>query len=112
MKIVYKLINDNIRSTLVNDDYQLQESETFEKPVDSIYQPFSFVNGVIVGSTQEQWQAFIKGNQAQPEPQAPTQTDITLAALSQTILNQAALITQQDEAIKQLQSKESGSTNV
>lgn len=112
MKIVYKLINDNIRSTLVNDDYQLQESETFEKPVDSIYQPFTFVGGVIVGSTKEEWQAFVKSSQVQPEQQAPTQTEITLASLSQTILSQAALIAQQGEAIKQLQSKESGSTNV
>lgn len=56
MTVVYRLIDGGIHSDLVGDDYQLGDNETFEKPVDGIYQPFSFFNGRIVGVSQSDWE--------------------------------------------------------
>lgn len=56
MKIVFSLENGKIQSNLVDEDYVLKENETFQKPEDGIYQPFSFKNGVITGATQEEFE--------------------------------------------------------
>lgn len=56
MKIVFSLENEKIQSNLVDEDYVLKENETFHKPEDGIYQPFSFKNGVITGATQEEFE--------------------------------------------------------
>ena len=55
-KVVYQLINGCIQSAIVDDGYNLKANETFSKPVDGIYQPFSFENGEIVGVSAEEWQ--------------------------------------------------------
>lgn len=56
MKIVFSLENEKIQSNLVDEDYVLKENETFQKPEDGIYQPFSLKNGVITGATQEEFE--------------------------------------------------------
>lgn len=55
-KTVYKLVDNGIQTQIVSDDYYLSANETFEKPIDGIYQPFSFKNGVITGATQEEFE--------------------------------------------------------
>lgn len=55
-KTVYKLVDNSIQTQIVSDDYYLSANETFEKPIDGIYQPFSFKNGVIIGATQEEFE--------------------------------------------------------
>lgn len=56
-QVVYKLVNGCIQTDIVSDDYILRANETFSKPVDGIYQPYSFENGEIVGVSAEEWQA-------------------------------------------------------
>lgn len=56
-KTVYKLVDNSIQTQIVSDNYYLRANETFEKPIDGIYQPFSFANGEIVGVSAEEWQA-------------------------------------------------------
>lgn len=56
MKTVYKLVENIIQSDFVSDDYVLLNNETFEQPEEGVYQPFSFVNGKIVGTTKEVWE--------------------------------------------------------
>lgn len=56
-QVVYQLINGCIQSAIVDDGYNLKANETFAKPVDGIYQPYSFKNGEIVGISAEEWQA-------------------------------------------------------
>ena len=55
MKAVYRLINGSIQSEIVDDNYQIQPNETFIKPADGIYQPFSFSEGMIVGVSESEW---------------------------------------------------------
>lgn len=56
-QVVYKLVNGCIQADIVSDDYILRANETFSKPVDGIYQPYSFENGEIVGVSEEEFQS-------------------------------------------------------
>ncbi|TLQ02797.1 hypothetical protein FEZ51_10365 [Pediococcus stilesii] len=82
MKYVYKVCDDghfDILST--NDDYVLQANETFEQPEDGIYLPVKFVDGKIVGATEEEWEAYqAELNKDVPAPE-PTALEQQVAAL-------------------------------
>lgn len=62
MKVVYKLIDTNIQSDFVDDNYLLQDNETFNKPEDGIYQPFKFIDGNIIGATEEEFRGQIQSS--------------------------------------------------
>lgn len=79
MKAVYRLINNNIQSEVVDDDYQLKENETFIKPSDGIYQPFSMIEGAIVGVQASEW---VKTNEDKNNNN-PKTNDQLLADLTQ-----------------------------
>lgn len=106
MKVVYKLIGNNIQSELVDDEYGLKNNETFEKPVDGIYQPFSFSNGLIIGVTKSEWEKSVKEQYvAQPKTSEELVADLTqqfaTAQITQSKTN-AELLQQNAMLVKQL----------
>lgn len=110
MKVVYRLIDNNIQSELVDNEYGLKNNETFEKPVDGIYQPFSFSNGLIIGVTQSEWEQSVTNKQNNQSENSQSGIDNQqLAKLSQIVLEQAATIVQQGLAIKSFQKTNNGS---
>ena len=100
MKAVYKLVDDTIQSDLVSDDYVLLNNETFEQPEDGIYQPFSFVNGKIVGTAKEVWEQNAKNSNTVKtvgELVADLTQQLAFAQINQTKTN--AILLQQNAAL-------------
>ncbi|BAX73096.1 hypothetical protein [Leuconostoc mesenteroides] len=100
MKTVYKLVDDAIQSDLVSDDYVLLNNETFEQPEDGIYQPFSFVNGKIVGTTKEVWEQNAKNSNTSKtvgELVADLAQQLAVSQINQTKTN--AVLLQQNAAL-------------
>ncbi|MBU7455669.1 hypothetical protein [Leuconostoc fallax] len=106
LRTVYGLEDGIIISSLVDDDYQLKPNETFEKPVDGIYQPFSFSNGLIIGATQSEWEESINEQHSnQPKTSEELVADLTqqfaTAQMMQSKTN-ANLLQQNAELVKQV----------
>lgn len=105
-KTVYKLVDNSIQTQIVSDDYYLSANETFEKPIDGIYQPFSFKNGVITGATQEEFEDAVQ-LQSSNRPKIGDELVADLAQqlastqVAQTKVN-AQLIQQNAMLVKQL----------
>lgn len=102
MKITYKLINGDIVSNTVNDDYQIQENETFNKPADGIYQPFSFVNGEIVGISEEDWlKSLPKKEKSDQDMISDVMQQLAVNQVNQEKIN-ASLVQQNATLLKQI----------
>lgn len=108
MKAVYKLVDDTIQSDLVSDDYVLLNNETFEQPEDGIHQPFSFVNGKIVGTAKEVWEQNAKklntvktvGELVADLTQQLAVTQINQTKTNAVLLQQNAALTKQVAALQ------------
>lgn len=106
MKIVFSLENGKMLSNLVDEDYVLKENETFQKPEDGIYQPFSFKNGVITGATKEEFENTVQlqssnGPKSGNELVADLAQQLASTQIAQTKVN-AQLIQQNAMLVKQL----------
>jgi len=108
MKTVYKLVDNTIQSDLVSDDYVLLNNETFEQPEEGVYQPFSFVNGKIVGTTKEVWEQNAKklntvktvGELVADLTQQLAVTQINQTKTNAVLLQQNAALTKQVAALQ------------
>ena len=91
MKFKYKLVDAaTFSADLVPDDYVLQENETFTAPISGAFQPYSFKDGLIVGSTKEEYIAWApKEAPAKPsEQQTINQTMLARIMAQQTTITE------------------------
>jgi len=93
-KLVYKFNGkDDFTTAFVEDDYVLQDNETFDNP-GNVLLPVTFSNGKIVGATQAEFEAEQLANQQVPEganaPTGPSNTEKAIAALTLQIAQNKA----------------------
>lgn len=113
MKYMYKLFSDGHFETIsVDENYILQNEETFDKPEDGLYLPAHFENGKIVSASETEWKQYLDklhnelpAVSISPQDQAMAKVTVQLAsqqkqiddgnATNAKVLAQVALLTQQ-----------------
>lgn len=96
-KLVYKFNGkDDFTTAFVEDDYVLQDNETFDNP-GNVLLPVTFSNGKIVGATQAEFEAEQLANQQVPEganaPTGPSSEQQMINALGLQVASLQATVT-------------------
>lgn len=107
VKAVYSVDNNkSLQINQVDDSYILKDGETFNEPQTPLYEPLNFVNGNIFGISEEEWQKNVAQNDSDNQG---SETDAKIVQLTQTVLNQSAILKKQGEDIEKLMSQNQGS---